>query len=82
MGVHDLNFGFRICGIFDFVEPGVPHERGQDAVCAGHGVVPWKTFGRIIDRHGGDSGVRTLDFADLFRVMAFAQLTWREWARY
>ncbi len=40
--------------------------------------VPWKTFGRIIDRHGGDSGVRTLDCADLFRVMAFAQLTWRE----
>jgi len=40
--------------------------------------VPWKAFGRIIDRHGGDSGVRTLDCADLFRVMAFAQLTWRE----
>ena len=40
--------------------------------------VPWKTFGRIIDRHGGDSGVRTLDCADLFRVMAFSQLTWRE----
>jgi hypothetical protein len=40
--------------------------------------VPWKTFGRIIDRHKGDAGVRTLDCADLFRVMAFAQLTWRE----
>jgi hypothetical protein len=40
--------------------------------------VPWKTFGRIIDRHRGDSGVRTLDCADVFRVMAFAQLTWRE----
>ncbi len=40
--------------------------------------VPWKNFGRIIDRHGGDSGVRTLSCADLFRVMAFAQLTWRE----
>jgi hypothetical protein len=35
-------------------------------------------FDRIIDRHGGDAGVRTLDCADLFRVMAFAQLTWRE----
>jgi len=34
--------------------------------------VPWKTFGRIIDRHSGDSGVRTLGCADLFRVMAFA----------
>ena len=40
--------------------------------------VPWKTFGRIIERHGGDSGVRTLSCADLFRVMAFSQLTWRE----
>lgn len=40
--------------------------------------VPWKTFGRIIDRHHGDAGVRTLSCADLFRVMAFAQLTWRE----
>ena len=40
--------------------------------------VPWKTFGRIIDRHRGDAGVRTLGCADLFRIMAFAQLTWRE----
>jgi Domain of unknown function (DUF4372)/Transposase DDE domain len=40
--------------------------------------VPWKTFGRIIDRHRGDAGVRTLGCAELFRVMAFAQLTWRE----
>jgi hypothetical protein len=40
--------------------------------------VPWKTFGRIVKRHKGDAGVRTLGCADLFRVMAFAQLTWRE----
>ena len=40
--------------------------------------VPWKTFGRIVARHKGDAGVRTLGCADLFRVMAFAQLTWRE----
>jgi hypothetical protein len=42
--------------------------------------VPWKTFGRIIERHRGDSGVSTLGCADLFRVpvMAFAQLIWRE----
>ena len=40
--------------------------------------VPWKTFGRIIEQHHGDAGVRTLGCADLFRVMAFAQLTWRE----
>jgi hypothetical protein len=40
--------------------------------------VPWKTFGRIVKRHNGDAGVRTLSCADLFRIMAFAQLTWRE----
>ncbi len=40
--------------------------------------IPWKTFGRVINRRGGDFGVRTLGCADLFRVMAFAQLTWRE----
>lgn len=40
--------------------------------------VPWKTFGRIIDRYKGDAGVRTLDCADIFRIMAFSQLTWRE----
>ena len=40
--------------------------------------VPWRTFGRIVERHKGDAGVRTLGCADLFRVMALAQLTWRE----
>ena len=40
--------------------------------------VPWKTFGRINERYGGDAGVRTLDSADLFRVMVVSQLTWRE----
>ena len=40
--------------------------------------VPWKTFERIIERRKGDAGVRTLGCADLFRIMAFSQLTWRE----
>ena len=40
--------------------------------------VPWKAFGRIITKHNGDRGVRTLSCADLFRVLAFSQLTWRE----
>jgi len=42
--------------------------------------VPWKTFGRIGERHKGDAGVRTLGCVELFRVMAFAQLTWREYS--
>lgn len=74
MGVHDLNFDQPICDACGFDRPGVTHERGQDAVRAGNGV----PFGRIIERHQGDAGVRTLGCADLFRIMAFAQLTWRE----
>jgi hypothetical protein len=40
--------------------------------------LPWKTFHRIVARYGGDSHVRTLSCAEQFRVMAFAQLTYRE----
>jgi transposase len=40
--------------------------------------LPWKTFHRIVARHGGDKGVRTLTCAEQFRAMAFAQLTCRE----
>lgn len=40
--------------------------------------VPWKTFGRIVERLKGDAGVRTLSCAELFRILAFSQLTWRE----
>ena len=40
--------------------------------------VPWTSFARIVYRHGGNSGVRTLSCAEQFRAMAFAQLTWRE----
>ena len=40
--------------------------------------VPWTSFGRIVQRHGGNAGVRTLSCAEQFRAMAFAQLTWRE----
>jgi len=40
--------------------------------------LPWKTFHRIVARHGGDHRVRTLTCAEHFRVLAFAQLTYRE----
>ena len=40
--------------------------------------LPWKTFGRIVARHGGDDRVRTLNCGEQYRVMAFAQLTYRE----
>jgi hypothetical protein len=40
--------------------------------------VPWTSFGRIVDRYNGNAGVRKMSCAEQFRVMAFAQLTWRE----
>jgi len=40
--------------------------------------LPWTTFARYVARYGGDKGVRTLNCAEQFRVMAFAQLTYRE----
>jgi len=40
--------------------------------------LPWTTFARYVERYGGDRGVRTLTCAEQFRIMAFAQLTYRE----
>jgi hypothetical protein len=40
--------------------------------------LPWKTFHRIVDRYNGNRRIRSLSCADQFRVMAFAQLTYRE----
>ncbi len=40
--------------------------------------VPWTSFSRIVSRYGGDFGVRRMTCTEQFRVMAFAQLTWRE----
>jgi len=40
--------------------------------------LPWSTFNRYVTRYGGDKGVRTMTCAEQFRVMAFAQLTFRE----
>jgi hypothetical protein len=40
--------------------------------------IPWTSFSRIVTRYSGNAGVRSLTAAEHFRVMAFAQLTWRE----
>ena len=42
------------------------------------GCLPWTTFSRIVSRYDGDRYVKTLRCAEHFRVMAFAQLTYRE----
>lgn len=40
--------------------------------------LPWTTFHRIVQRYHGNHRIRTLPCAEQFRVMAFAQLTYRE----
>src|SRR5215469_10687907 len=40
--------------------------------------LPWSTFTRIVTRYDGDHRVRTLSCAEQYRVMTFAQLTYRE----
>ena len=40
--------------------------------------VPWTSFARIVARHAGDAGVSALPSTEHFRIMAYAQLTWRE----
>ena len=42
------------------------------------GFLPWTTFTRLVNRYGGDRYVKSLTCAEQFRVMAFAQLTYRE----
>lgn len=40
--------------------------------------VPWTSFMRIVNRYSGDLRVRSFPSTEHFRVMAYAQLTWRE----
>ena len=40
--------------------------------------VPWTSFTRIVARYSGDARVSTLPCTEHFRIMAYAQLTWRE----
>jgi hypothetical protein len=40
--------------------------------------VPWTSLDRIVVKYGGDIGVRTLRCTEHFRIMGFAQITYRE----
>ena len=40
--------------------------------------LPWTTFSRIVERYHGNRRVRALPCAEHFRVLAFAQLAYRE----
>ncbi len=40
--------------------------------------LPWSTFHRIVARYGGDHRIRIFRCTEQFRILAFAQLTYRE----
>ena len=40
--------------------------------------VPWTSFTRIVAKYAGDTRVASLPCTEHFRIMAYAQLTWRE----
>ena len=40
--------------------------------------LPWTTFSRLVDQHGGNRYAKSFACTEQFRVMAFAQLTYRE----
>ena len=40
--------------------------------------VPWTSFDRIVTRYGRDVRVRSLRCGEQFRILAFAQMTYRE----
>jgi Transposase DDE domain/Domain of unknown function (DUF4372) len=40
--------------------------------------VPWSSFARIVARYSGDAHVSVLPSTEHFRILAYAQLTWRE----
>ena len=41
-------------------------------------LIPWKRFQSCVDRYNGDHYVKEFKCSDYFKVMAFAQLTYRE----
>src|ERR1700690_1544199 len=58
--------------------PEVPMYTGKTLFAQIMDFLPWSTFSRIVDRYGGDLRVRTLRCAEQFRIISFAQLTYRE----
>jgi hypothetical protein len=71
----DLNgkMGFRANSGVTYPEP--PMYTGKTLFAQLMDFLPWTTFTRIVERHGGDRYVKSLACTEQFRVMAFAQLT-------
>src|SRR4249919_319441 len=79
MGCLRLESEMVVCAsVPGFRHPGVAMYLGKTLFAQAMDFLPWKTFHRIVNRYGGDHRTRSLSCAEQFRVMAFAQLTYRE----
>src|SRR4029078_1426527 len=79
MGCLRLESGMVVgASVSGFCPPGVAMYLGKTLFAQAMDFLPWKTFHRIVNRYGGDHRTRSLSCAEQFRVMAFAQLTYRE----
>ena len=58
--------------------PEVPMYTGKTLFAQIMDFLPWSTFHRIVTRYGGDHRIRTFRCTEQFRILAFAQLTYRE----
>src|SRR5450756_2503489 len=64
--------------LISFLNQGVTMYAGRTLFSQVMDFVPWTSFDRIVRKYGGDVRVRTLRCPEHFRVMAFAQVTYRE----
>jgi len=79
MGVPDLNEDAPKSSPFLHAAQRGLDEYRKDTVCAQRmNFLPWKTFRRIVTRYDGDYRIRALPCSEHFRILAFAQLTYRE----
>lgn len=54
------------------------NEHWQNDVCTSYVFLPWKALGLIVARYNGYHRTRSLKCSEQFRILAFAQLTYRE----
>ena len=64
--------------VSELVVPEAPMNTGKTLFAQIMDFLPWSTFHRIVQKYSGDHRVRCLRCADQFRIMSFAQLTYRE----
>jgi hypothetical protein len=62
----------------DFYNRGIAVNTGRTLFSQVMDFVPWTSFDRLVAKYESDLRVRTLRCTEQFRVMAFAQMTYRE----